>query len=257
MIRAEELLFHYVPNRLVIDSVCHTFDDGMIHVIVGSNGSGKSTLLKLLTGILTPTSGTIRIDNSIMTKVYSKHLARMISYVPQKVNQLFPYTVMDMVMMGRSPYLKPLSLFFNEHDHECASHALTQLGIEHLKDEVYSNISGGEQQLTLIARAIAQDTKHIVLDEPTAFVDLKYQQVIMKVLQKYKLKKKCIIIVMHDIGLALDWADQMVFLKQGRILAAGKSSDVVNNDALSACFDTKLKLVKLSNNDKIRVVFDD
>jgi iron complex transport system ATP-binding protein len=198
---------------------------GEVLSIVGPNGSGKSTLLKCINRILKPKQDAILIDGQDTRKLNLRELSRLMGYVPQSSTNSFPFTVFDVVMMGRKPYIH---WSIGEHDNEIVAQMLDFFGIGHLAMRHFNELSGGEQQKVIIARALAQQPKLMLLDEPTSALDIRHQLEILCILKSLaQSKERSVIVTMHDLNLASRFSDRMLMLKKGEIYALGTPEAVL------------------------------
>ena len=186
-------------DKEVLRDVSFTVEPGDIACILGSNGSGKSTLIKTITGLLKPFKGDILIDNNSISKWSWQERARAISYIPQTFNSVFQYRCMDIVLMGRTSHLSSISLP-SKKDRRIAKKAMEILKISHLKNKIYSELSGGERQLVKIAQALAQESKIIVMDEPTNNLDFGNQMIMLNHLKECAEVGISIIMATHSPG---------------------------------------------------------
>ncbi|MCS7163630.1 MAG: ABC transporter ATP-binding protein [Thermodesulfovibrio sp.] len=219
---------------------------GSITTILGPNGSGKTTLFKCISGVWKYYKGEIYFDEKAIDKLSFRKRARIFSVVPQEHEPPFPYSVFDVVLMGRASYVRIFSTP-TERDYEIAQEAIKTLGIEHLKETPYTKISGGERQLTLIARALAQDAPVMLLDEPTTHLDFRNQ---IKVLKKIKeiAKEKALVVVMtlHDPNLAGLFSDKIVVINSGRKIAEGLPDETITEDLIRRIYDTEVKRININ-----------
>jgi len=229
----KDLSFGYTSTK-ILNNMTLDVGDGQIVSIVGPNGSGKSTLIKCIDRILTPSSGSILVDRQDVTKMGRMELARTLAYVPQNSLRVFPNSVFDVVLMGRRPHLGWRG---DSYDEEKVWEVLQLLGIEDLALTPFNEISGGQQQKVLIARALAQDTGVILLDEPTSNLDIWHQIDVMEIIKSLMHKQGLTaIIAIHDLNIAARYSDSIVMMKKGKIVAAGKPDIVLNGDNLSAIY---------------------
>lgn len=239
-IRIENISFSY-PSNPVLDHVSLDIHDGEILSILGPNGSGKSTLLRLITRILLPDSGRISLGDRPLISFGRRELARMIGYVPQEVPWLFPFTVMEVVLMGRVPHLGRLG-FESEHDIAVCHAIMEMTDISSLAAKPITGISGGERQRVLIARALAQEPSVLLLDEPNAHLDLAHQMEILQTLRKLNYERKLtIVFVSHDLNLAAGFSDRILFLSAkgaagAGVAAAGTPADVLTSETIREVF---------------------
>lgn len=228
----------------VIKGVNLCIDQGTIVGLLGANGVGKSTLLKLLTGILTVNHGKILYKSKDLKYLSKREISKRIAYVPQSPIFGFPFTVSEIVKMGRAPHLGRFE-FENDRDNVLAFQAMETVGITHLQDRLVSEISGGEKQLTSFARALAQEPELMVLDEPATFLDLRHKTEILRLLLRLKRERNITIIAAtHDVFSALFYFDKLIILKDGAILAEGECDRVLTDDILSKAYDIDVTVIK-------------
>ena len=221
----------------VIKGVNLSIDQGTIVGLLGANGVGKSTLLKVLTGILSTKSGEILYKGRELKYLPRREISKRIAYVPQSPTFGFPFTVSEIVKMGRAPYLGRFE-FENDGDNEIAFQAMETVGITHLQDRLVSEISGGERQLTSFARALAQAPELMVLDEPATFLDVRHKTEILRLLLRLKNERNiCILAATHDVFSGLFYFDRLIILKDGEILAEGECDRVLTDDILSKAYN--------------------
>ncbi len=206
--------------------------------VLGPNGSGKSTLLKILDGILVPQEGEVRLNNRPLTTYHRADLAKEVAMVAQETHFRFSFSALEVVLMGRFPHLGRFQ-FEGQHDLSVAYKALEDTHCLHLAQRPIHKLSGGEKQRVLLARALAQEPRVILLDEPTSFLDLKYKKEIFDLIVVLTHHKGLsVLVVSHDIDLAAQYCDRVVMLREGRIYAQGLPEDVVtvqNIDAVYSC----------------------
>jgi iron complex transport system ATP-binding protein len=234
-----KLSFNYTGVQVLKDIDLNVGLGEMIS-IVGPNGSGKSTLLKCINRILKTKQNTIMIDNSDLNKLDVKELSKLMGYVPQSSSSTFPFTVYDVVMMGRKPYIH---WSISDHDSEIVVRMLDFLNLSHLAMRNFTELSGGEQQKVIIARALAQQPKFMLLDEPTSSLDIKHQLEILCLLKNLsKSKERSVIVTMHDLNLASRFSDRLIMLKKGAIYAVGSPEDVLTEENIEAVYGIKAKV---------------
>lgn len=239
--------YHRQSDRPVIKDISFKAERGKITAILGPNGAGKTTLFKCISGLWKPQRGDILFEGkSIIGMSYSKR-AKIIAVVPQEHEPPFPYSVFDVVLMGRAMHLGIFSSP-SKKDFEKAMNAINLVGIEHLKEQPYTKISGGERQLTLIARAIAQDAPVMVLDEPTSHLDYRNQILVLKKIKEIIKEKQIIAIVtIHDPNLAMHFSDNTLMIKEGRIIADGETKIILNEENLKKLYDVNVALISAGN----------
>ena len=209
--------------------------------IVGPNGSGKTSLLKLLGKVLRPKGGTIRLRGRDLATIPQDEVARTVAMVPQESLQVFPFTVLETVLMGRHPHhgstWRDGFSWENEEDLDIAMEAMEATDVAHLQDRAVTDLSGGERQRCLIARALAQAPQVLLLDEPTAFLDLPHQIDISALLRRLTDRQGLtLLLISHDLNLAGQYADRMLMMKEGALFAAGTPEDVIRPDILKAVY---------------------
>jgi iron complex transport system ATP-binding protein len=233
-------LNHSFGENIVLRNVSFHIPKRDFFIIIGPNGSGKTTLMKIMSGILEPQNGELKILNRSIDQYHRKALARTIAFVPQMTFADFPFTVTEIVLMGRSPYLGMLGLE-GENDLEIARQAIAFTGLENLAHRKLDQLSGGEQQRVFIARAICQEPDIILLDEPTASLDLAYQVRIMDLMEKLKTEKGItVVMVSHDVNLAAMYADHLLLLHNGQVMCQGLPDEVITYQTLEAAYGCTL-----------------
>jgi len=242
--------FNYPGGRTLFVNVSFELPPGEILAILGPNGAGKTTLLKCITGLLGWKKGGTLIDGKPLNSWPADEVWKHISYVPQARSLVFSYTVREMVLMGRAPFVKWFSLP-TRHDVKMARWALKKIGIEYLMDKSCSEISGGELQMVLIARALASEPHILVLDEPESHLDFRNQILVLDILEKLAREQKisCIINT-HYPEHALRLADQTLILgKDGRHIV-GNVDHVVTEDILRDFFGVNVKIIVLKDRER-------
>ena len=233
-------LTHGYGSTPVLADLSFKIPDRSFFIIIGPNGSGKTTTMKLISGTETLQSGDLKILGRPINQYSRKKLARTIAYVPQLVLEDLPFTVMEVVLMGRSPHLGLLGLD-REKDRDIAKQALLFTGVSHLAERRLDSISGGERQRVFIARAICQEPGLILLDEPTAALDLANQVRIMDLMEQLREEKGVtVVMVSHDINLAAMYGDHLLLLKEGRIVSEGPPKKVLTYETLETAYGCTL-----------------
>lgn len=227
-------------NTLILKDFFMNVNDGQMVSIVGPNGSGKSTLIKCIDNIIVPSSGDVTVDRCDIGKMGRIEIAKKIAYVPQSSLRVFPNTVFDVVLMGRRPYL---SWKGDRRDEEKVWEVLRLLGIEDLGMNHFTELSGGQQQKVLIARALAQETGLILLDEPTSNLDVWHQIDVMEILRSLVRKQDLTaIIAIHDLNMAARYSDRIMMMKKGRIIASGAPNDVMTGKNLETVYGIRANI---------------
>lgn len=247
-ITVEKLSWRPAKNEpYILKNIECVLEKGNIYGIIGPNGSGKSSFVKNLLRFVGASEGVINIDD-INIRVYKrKNLAKKLALVPQNTNMDSAFTVYDIVMMGRTPYQKRFCDASKEDD-EIVLEAMKITDCYDFKDKEVFLLSGGEAQRVAIARAIAQDTEWLILDEPTASLDVKHQVELMSSLVKLNGKKnKTIIAVLHDINIASTYCNKIIMMKDGRIHSQGNTEEVLTKENLTEVYEINFDIIKNSN----------
>jgi iron complex transport system ATP-binding protein len=215
---------------------------GEVLGVIGPNGSGKTSLLKLLARVLRPQEGEIHLFGSRIAAMSQDAIARVVALVPQESRQIFPFTIAETVMMGRFPHHRSKGRFFGiglegPEDIRLATQAMEETDVGHLAHRSIDDVSGGERQRAIIARALAQQSKVLLLDEPTAFLDLNHQLDICTILTR--LNENCgltVILASHDLNLASQYCDRLLLLNDGEIFRLGTPEEIVRPEVLEAVY---------------------
>lgn len=229
-------------GREVLHQINLKIEPGKVTVLAGPNGCGKSTLLKTMMGMLPKTAGEIRVDGKALEEYKTVELAQKIAYLPQSRN-VPEISVLRMVLHGRFPYLK-YPRRYSEQDMEIARKALQQVGMEQYAEESVSRLSGGMQQKVYIAMALAQDTPVILMDEPTSFLDIAHQMKLMEMAGELADQGKAVVLILHDISMALRVADQILVLSNGTLVQSGSPEAVFSSGILTKVFGVEIKRVR-------------
>jgi iron complex transport system ATP-binding protein len=239
MINIRHIDFSYRNHPVLQDVSCHIHPSDFV-ALVGPNGAGKSTLLKCIGGILKVKSGSILINSLTSEQYTTNKLAQTIAYIPQTEKGNYQTLVFDAVLAGRKPYIrwKPAETDFQE-----VAHVLKQLNIEHLSMKYVSELSGGQQQTVMIARALVQKTEILLLDEPTANLDLRHQLEVMQLLKTLSANGLTIIMSIHDINMAIQFATHVMMLKEGRILAYQTNENITLED-MESLYNIPIDIIK-------------
>ena len=229
------------PGHPVLSGISLTIPEGTVTVIVGPNGCGKSTLLKALTGIL-PAAGSVRLDGQELLGLSSRELAKKVAFLPQ--NRPVPQiTAKNLVLHGRFPYLS-YPRRYRQEDHAAAEAAMEAMGIAELAQRSLSTLSGGQRQKVYIAMALAQDTPVILLDEPNTFLDISHQLQLMEQAKRLAAAGKTVVLVLHDLCMALDRGDLLAVLSEGRCLFRGSPEETFLSGSLSRAFGVQIRRIQ-------------
>ena len=229
-------------RRDVLHAVDLRIPAGTAVCLVGPNGAGKSSLLRCLTGLVAPTSGTTRLDGDLIAEIDRSLLARTISVVPGGVDLPFSMRVEEVVRLGRIPHEHPLT-GSDERDHAATDAAIARVGIEALRERDVRELSMGERQLVLLAMAVAQGGRLIVLDEPTVHLDLRHQVEVLTLLKQLADDGLTVVAVLHDLPLAAHFFPRLVLLDEGRVIADGRPSDVLSAERIRSVYGVDPRFV--------------
>ncbi len=233
---AKDLVVRYPRSpRPALDKVSMDVPDGSLYAVLGPNGSGKSTLMKALLGVLPASEGTALVDGRSGAAWPRRELAQAVGVVPQAETIAFPLTVRETVAMGRYPYLGPLGSE-GEADRRAIARALQQCDVEELAGRDVMTLSGGELQRVRIARALAQEPRALVLDEPTASLDIRHEMAILELLRTSADQGMTVLVVTHGLDLAARFADHMLLLARGRVAAEGSPTEVMRSGVLETVY---------------------
>ena len=232
-------------KKQILHNVSNGFEKGQITSIIGPNGCGKSTLLKTIIGALPIIQGDIFIDQKSISNMKSKYIAQRVAYMSQGRN-VPDMTVGQLVLHGRFAHLN-YPRVYSEKDKQIATLAMRQSGVDHLAGKMMGTLSGGMRQNAYIAMTLAQDTDYILADEPTTYLDVYNQLQLMKTLKKLANDGKGIIVVMHDIALAMQYSDKIVVMKDGKFTESGTPENIFNSGIVNDAFGVELKRIKTDN----------
>ncbi|NMC75342.1 MAG: ABC transporter ATP-binding protein [Geobacteraceae bacterium] len=227
----------------ILDGISARFEPGRIHGIIGPNGSGKSTLLKNICRIWEPQSGSVMIQGTDYRAIPRRELSALVTLVPQNATIAFPISVFDIVSMGRNPHLGRFE-GLRRKDREIIEQALRQTHIHDLKDRNINELSGGEGQLAIIARAIATEASLVLLDEPTSELDVKHTLEIVKILKQFKEQNKTILVTIHDLNLARRFCDTISILYNGRMFFSGTPEQAFSEENIRQVFQVHVREYK-------------
>ena len=233
-IEVKNVRFGYSDSSDVLSDMSFTCRDNRITGIIGPNGCGKTTVLKIIAGFLKPKSGRVYYNNKTTDSLNSIELAKLRAVVEQSVYSPFSFPVYDYVMLGRTPYQKNFTAD-SEEDHRIVTESLKDTGMLSFQTRKINELSGGELQRVMIARALAQEPEYLLLDEPTSHLDIRHQLEMMKLLSDIS-KDKSVLCIIHEINQASAYCDDIVLTKDGYVLKEGKSSEVLKTDNIGDVF---------------------
>lgn len=250
----EQVWFHYDEGSWVLKDLSWRLSEGEFWGVIGPNGSGKTTLLKLIDGILRPLRGRVAIDGRGIDRMGRPELARLIAVVPQESDPVFPFSVEEVVLMGRAPHLGRFA-FEGLRDREIARRAMERTGVLPFAGRAMGEISGGERQRVLIARALAQQPKVMLLDEPTAFLDIKYQKEVFDLVTDLNRNEGlAVVAVTHDLNLASLYCEKLLLLSGGLIHCQGPPEEVITGERISSVYETDIRVEPDNQSGRPRVV---
>jgi len=235
-------------KKEIVHGASLTVGQGEFVCIIGANGCGKTTLLKSILGLIPAFSGDVSMDGQDVRRLNEKQRARMFAYIPQAHTPPFPFTTADVILMGRTPYIGRMSQI-KEEDRRIVWDAMVTLGIEGLAQRTYTKLSGGQQQLILIARAMAQQPELIIMDEPTASLDFGNQQTVLSRMRELSAAGTSVLMVTHDPHHAFYCADRVVVMGEGQVLVDGEPERVLTKERLEEIYSTEINVVKVALED--------
>ena len=245
ILEVQQLVCGYHPGKAIIGPLSFAVAQGTVSCLIGPNGVGKTTLFKTVLGLLHPLSGRVLLAGKDSRSYSVKEFARTIAYVPQGHIPPFPYTVRDVVVMGRNPQMHELSSPSKE-DFQKAEEVLTLLGIEHLAQRDYTQISGGERQLVMIARALAQETQILMMDEPTSHLDYGNENRVLERINALAVLGYTIIMITHVPSHAFLCADQVIAVGRQGFFSIGSPAQALNEEVLSTLYGIEVQLTDVA-----------
>jgi len=236
----DNMTFGYDRSIDVLRNVSLTVEQGEFLSLAGPNGSGKTTLLRLLDKIYVPRHGTISLDGTSLSSFTRSAIARRMAFVPQDGGMVFPFTVAEIVLMGRAPHSRG-QVFESSHDHDVVRGVMELTDIGHLADKPVTALSGGERQRVFIARALAQEPAIILLDEPNAHLDIAHQVDVFRLLKKLNKETGLTVVsVSHELNLAAAFSDRIALLVDGNLVACSAPSEVLTEERIRDVFHTRV-----------------
>jgi iron complex transport system ATP-binding protein len=223
---------------------------------LGPNGSGKSTLLRIIAGLIEPSGGNVSLDGKTISSYTRKELAKKVAYVPQNTLSLFPFSVSEIVLMGRYPFLN-LFGFEKKEDIEIAAESMNLMDVYHLRKKGINELSGGEAQRVFIARALTQKSEVILLDEPNAHLDLKHQLLIFDLLNNLNLDNQItLVLVSHDINLVAIYTKSIVFIDNGKIVGSGNKNEILTAENIKKVFHIETAVLEGKEGNAMNVLIN-
>ncbi|MEN6410592.1 MAG: ABC transporter ATP-binding protein [Anaerolineaceae bacterium] len=247
----DQVSYGYQKDRApVFNGLSFSLKEGSITAVLGPNGAGKTTLLSLALGWLKPWSGCIALDGAPIEQFSRRELGKQIALIPQSEHVPFEYSVLEYVLLGRAPYLPPLEMP-SAADEEIAYQALEKAGIAHLFRQSMMELSGGERQLVLVARALAQQSRVLLLDEPTSHLDLSNKYRLAQIIRTLRDRGTTILMTTHEPDLALAISDETVLMEKGHILASGATGEVVTGENLTQIYRVPVRIVPVEGKSQV------
>ncbi|MFZ9333680.1 MAG: heme ABC transporter ATP-binding protein [Ilumatobacteraceae bacterium] len=239
VIKCENISVVRARKEILCDISLHA-NKGELVAILGPNGAGKSTLLSVLAGDLQSETGSVFFGDKPVTEVTNRELARLRAVLPQRVTVSFPYTVAEVVEMGRGPKL-------GANDEDLVESAMQRLGVAEMRNRLYRTLSIGEQARVSMARILAQDTQLLLLDEPTAVLDIGQQEKLMQIVRSLVEEGRTVIAVFHDLNVAMSFADRVILLQNGRHAASGTPRETLTPETLSSIYEHKIDVIRVND----------
>ena len=253
-IKIEDLHLSYGTNE-VLKGIYLTIDKPELTCILGPNGVGKSTMVFCINKLLKPTSGRVTIDGVDVKDIPLKEMAKYLSFVPHNEDTTFSLSVMDTVLMGRHPHLGERS---RDEDLRIAAENIKLLGIEDLAMHGFDQLSAGQHQKVMIARGLTQEPKILILDEPTANLDVRYQMVVMRLLRDLAYYKKIIVLVIcHDLNITSRYADRIIMLHEGKVFADGTAEETLTEENIQKLYNVTCEVTTQNGRPHVALIDSD
>ncbi len=238
MIKVQEISFGYERTRLILEKISFSVKSGESVAILGNNGAGKSTMLKCLNRILTPQQGRVLVTGKDICRMSLAEVAKNMAFVEQHAPDS-RLTVHEMIMLGRKPYIK---WGVRREDEQIVAQIIQKMDLQKIELRFFEELSGGEKQKVMLARALAQQPKSLLLDEPTSSLDLRNQYEVLELVSEIcRQKEIAVVLVIHDINLALRYCDKFLLMKENQVYAYG-GEDIINEETMTAVYGIKIKV---------------
>lgn len=228
-------------EKNVLKNIDLSFSKGNFYSVIGPNGSGKSTFIKNISKIIVPKYGSVFVDDQDICSFNNKELAKIMAVIPQDIQIDYDFTVFDIVMMGRSPYKRRFE-DFNMEDTKIVEKYMKATNTWDLRNKLITEVSGGEVQRVIAARALSQETDIILLDEPTSHLDIQYQIEFLNIFRDLK-KDRVIIAVLHDLNLASTFSDEIILINNGEVVAKGKPWEVISKENIRKVYNLSVEVI--------------
>ena len=251
---AAHLTFGYRPERRILDDVSFGIASGEVLGLLGPNGTGKTTLIKCIARLLHPSAGTVQVDGADLAALSAGEIAQRVAYVPQYTNAAFGMTALQAVLMGRLPYA---GYRYRAEDEQIAFRVMERMGLSDFAFRSIREMSGGERQRVFIARALAQETGLIILDEPTASLDLYHQLFILRLITEIARRDGiAVLMTIHDLNLASLFCDTILMLKDAHVFAYGRAQEVLTEEHLAAMYGVQTRVTVEDGAKHVRLLKD-
>ncbi|MCX8208405.1 MAG: ABC transporter ATP-binding protein [Sulfolobales archaeon] len=252
-VELKNVVFSYDTVKAV-DSVTLEFDSGRISCLVGPNGSGKTTTLKLVASLIKPSEGVVYIDGKDVRTYSASEIAKLVSYSDPHLPKTLPMKVVDFILTSRYPHHRALQYFESREDIEVVEEVAKELDIVHILDRKLEQLSSGELQRVVVAASLAKKPRVLLLDEPSAFLDIRYRFEIMDLVKKYTEKRGAVTVVaLHDLHLASLYCDRVYLLYRGRIVASGSPLEVFTSESIERVYGVKVETVQIGRSQVVAI----
>ena len=240
-INTDDLFYSYSEEAVILKGISISIREPQLVSIIGPNGVGKSTLIHCMNKILSPVAGTVLVDGKEVKEYEIKELARKIGYVPYTSSDTFPMTVVDTILMGRNPHRKWKSL---HQDLLVAKKVMEMMDITHLAMRPFNELSAGQHQRVMLARGLAQEPEILLLDEPTANLDIRHQMDVIRLLKQLAVRNGLMVIMIsHDLNIAAKYSDNIIMMSKGQIYAVGKPADVITAENVKEVYNVDSEVI--------------
>lgn len=244
-VRLEKVVFNYDAVR-VLDNVSVEFEGGRVSCLIGPNGSGKTTTLKLIASLIEPVEGVVYIDGKDLRTYSASEIAKLFSYSDPHLPKTLPMRVIDFILTSRYPFHRVFQYFESREDIEVIETVARELGVEHLLDRKLEQLSSGELQRVVLAASLARKPRILLLDEPSAFLDVRYRFEIMDIVKKYTEKYSVVTVVaIHDLYLASLYCDKVILLSKGKIVALGNPQEIFSSSSIEEVYGVRVETLRV------------
>lgn len=239
MLELEKVTVGY-DRKAILNNISFALEKGDFLGVIGPNGSGKTTLLRVISKILKPWRGKVTLEGKELSEIGPRELAKRMAVVPQRMQELFfSYSVRDFILLGRTPYLRRFQLLESEEDLRVVWEVMKETDTIGLEERNLEDLSGGERQRTIIAQALAQEPEILLLDEPTAHLDINHQVEILNLIKNLNQRKNLtVLMISHDLNLAAEYCERLILLKEGRVFQEGSPQDILTYENIEDVYKT-------------------